>query len=72
MPSSSQSLSSMGTIANSMADLSMSQRPAMSASNSFSLPPPPGANSFGQAPSPGYGQAKPAQKSGLDAFESLL
>lgn len=59
-------------------------RPAPNTSNSFSLPPPPGGNAFGNfasapqtqspsafafAPPP---QNKPAQKQGLDAFESLL
>jgi SCY1-like protein 2 len=62
----------MGTLGNSMSNLSINQRPAMSTTNSFSLPPPPGANSFSPPPLSGYGQAKPPQKSGLDAFESLL
>jgi len=61
------------------------QRPTMSSPNSFSLPPPPASNAFS---SPSYQvpqqssmasafgnppQAKPpAQKSGLDAYQSLL
>jgi SCY1-like protein 2 len=57
----------------------------MSSPNSFSLPPPPGANSFTapshQAPqqssmASAFGnpaQSKPpTQKSGLDAYQSLL
>jgi len=61
------------------------QRPTMSSPNSFSLPPPPGANAFTppsyQAPqqsgmASAFGnpaQAKPpTQKSGLDAYQSLL
>lgn len=61
------------------------QRPLMSSPNSFSLPPPPGAKSFTapsyQAPqqtsiTSAFGnptQTKPpTQKSGLDAYQSLL
>lgn len=62
-----------------------SQRPIMSSPNSFSLPPPPGANSF-TAPSYQAPQQSsmasavgnptqpkpPTQKSGLDAYQSLL
>jgi SCY1-like protein 2 len=61
------------------------QRPIIGSPNSFSLPPPPGATSFTppsyQAPqqsstASAFGnpaQAKPpAQKSGLDAYQSLL
>ncbi|TVY89347.1 Protein kinase domain-containing protein [Lachnellula willkommii] len=57
---SSQSLSSLG---NSMSSLSMNQqqqqRPAMSATSSFSLPPPPGASSFSLQP-PQQQQQRPA------------
>jgi SCY1-like protein 2 len=68
------SLSSMGNLGNSMSTLSMNPRPGMNNSNSFSLPPPPGApsSSFSPPPSSAFGQTKPPQKSGLDAFESLL
>jgi len=61
------------------------QRPAMSSPNSFSLPPPPGTNTFTspsyQAPqqynmSSAFGNSAqgkpPPQKSGLDAYQSLL
>jgi hypothetical protein len=61
------------------------QRPTMSSPNSFSLPPPPASNAFSlpsyQVPQQSsmastFGnppQAKPpAQKSGLDAYQSLL
>jgi SCY1-like protein 2 len=77
-PSSNPPLAGLG---NSMSNLSMNQpRPAMvSQSSTFSLPPPPAApnySSFGTAPSTAFvtqTQTKPpAQKSGLDAFESLL
>jgi SCY1-like protein 2 len=61
------------------------QRPTMSSPNSFSLPPPPASNAF-SSPSHqvaqqssmasafgNHTQAKPpAQKSGLDAYQSLL
>jgi len=66
---------SLNNLGNSMSNLSMaqSQRPAAINSSSFSLPPPPGASSSFNPPSSAYGQAKPQQqKSGLDAFESLL
>jgi SCY1-like protein 2 len=77
-PASNTSLASLG---NSMSSLSMNQsRPAMpSQPSSFSLPPPPGppTSSFGAPPPSAFGMpgpAKPAsqQKSGLDAYESLL
>jgi SCY1-like protein 2 len=61
------------------------QRPVMDTTNSFSLPPPPSANSFQPPPyqtpqqsnlASTFGtsaQAKPpGQKSGLDAYQSLL
>jgi SCY1-like protein 2 len=70
------STTSMGNLGSSMSGLSMNQqRPAISNPSSFSLPPPPGAltNTFASPPpSSSFGPAKHAQKSGLDAFESLL
>jgi SCY1-like protein 2 len=86
---------SLSSMANSMSNLSMNQRPAMNSSNSFSLPPPPGPpkattfspppSGFGSlppppgvsnnysAPSSAFGQAKPSsQKTGLDAYDSLI
>ncbi|RDW71986.1 ARM repeat-containing protein [Coleophoma crateriformis] len=79
---SSPSLSSMASMNNSMSF----QRPAMSTqSSSFSLPPPPSANNGFAMPkqqnlssafkNPSVAQTNPQppqQKSGLDAFESLL
>jgi SCY1-like protein 2 len=73
-PASNPSLASLGQ---SMSTLSMGQqRPATS---SFSLPPPPAAtgNSFFPPPPSAFGgpsQGKPPgqQKSGLDAYESLI
>ena len=74
-PPASNPTASLNNLGNSMSSLSMAQtqKPAMSNSNSFSLPPPPAASSSFNPPlSSAYGQAKPQQKSGLDAFESLL
>ncbi|KAH8808466.1 hypothetical protein F5884DRAFT_675112 [Xylogone sp. PMI_703] len=79
-------LSSMNSLGGSMSNMSLNQKPAMSAQNSFSLPPPPSASntsSFMTAPpqtsqttfaAPNYGASKPQSsgKSGLDAYESLL
>ncbi|KAH8592430.1 kinase-like domain-containing protein [Bisporella sp. PMI_857] len=73
---SSTQFSSTGSLGSQMSNLSLNQnqRPVVSNSSSFSLPPPPGAsNTFSPPPSTAYRQAKPPQqKSGLDAFESLL
>ena len=84
---SNPSLSSMANLGNSMSSISMNQQPAAAThQNSFSLPPPPGADAHQranqyrmqqQASLPlafdAQSQVKPpAQKSGLDAFESLL
>jgi SCY1-like protein 2 len=81
--SANPSLSSMAKLGNSMSNMNMNnQPPAVSSQNSFSLPPPPGANAFATPPQqPNYSsafgvqaQTKPPtqQKSGLDAYESLL
>jgi SCY1-like protein 2 len=80
-PASNPSLSSMANLGNSMSNMSMNQRPAItSLGNSFSLPPPPGTSSYGAAQqtnlSSAFGRQSqvkpPVQKSSLDAYESLL
>lgn len=67
------SLSSIGNAQSSMSNLVLNQRPAISNSQSFSLPPPPGApsHSFDPISTPSFGQTR-HQKTGLDAFESLI
>jgi SCY1-like protein 2 len=77
---SNPSLSSMASLGDSMSNMSMGRRPAISANSSFSLPPPPTSmsnafslpqqsNTSSAVSGPSGGQAKPK---GLDAYESLL
>jgi SCY1-like protein 2 len=42
IPAANSSLSSMGNLGNSLSNMSVNQRPAMTTPSSFSLPPPPG------------------------------
>ena len=85
---SNSSATPLSNLGNTMSNLSMNnQRPAITTSaSSFSLPPPPGVNSFATTTFKlppqqtnytsafgGPAQAKPpTQKTGLDAYESLL
>ena len=84
-PLMSPSLSSLASMNNAMSNMSMNQmqnsRPTMSTNthSGFSLPPPPAQNAFQSSPRPNLafgstGHVKPPnqQKTGLDAFESLL
>ncbi|KAE8444527.1 hypothetical protein EG329_014451 [Mollisiaceae sp. DMI_Dod_QoI] len=64
---SSPSLSSMASLGNSMSNLSMNQRPAMSNASSFALPPPPSQQRPGMNTSSSFSLPPPP---GANAFQS--